>query len=221
MQNKDFLDEKIIEMIDEVEKPEENSIPLAEKKVTEIPPEERTIYTGIKISGQWIYFEPQSFAEDKITMMVPKEFSEMAPETARVKYPMEQRPGTILTDHSGAVNILFDYMEDHMTNEESERYRDNLFGILRRVNPGVKPLESGVELVSGKNVAYVSFSNPVMDGKLYNLMFFLEVDGRILMGNFNCLTKTMKYWKQAAFEMMQSIQIVDRESNGEEDTVNG
>ena len=209
MKNNDSVDAKIIAMINQAEKPEDDSVPFVETKPKEIPPEERTIYTGIKIDGQWIYFEERTFIEDKIAMMVPTEFAEMPPEVAKVKYPSEQRPGTILTDSSGAVNMMFSYMADRMNNEESEMVRDHIFGSMRRINPGFKSLSTGTEIVSDKHVAYVEFSNPVLDGKLYNLMFFLEVDGRILMGSFNCLTKAAKYWKKAAFEMMQSIQILD------------
>jgi len=211
MRNDKYLDEKIIEMINQVEKPEPE-----EPKVTEKKLEERTIYSGIKISGQMIAFERRPFAEDKITMMVPKEFTVMDPNKAKIKYPSEQRPGTILTDYTGTINIMFNYIEDKMTNDEAEMVRDRLLRIMRRVNPGIKPQTTEAEVISGKNVAYVEFSNPAMDGKLYNLMFFLEVDGRILMGSFNCRTKEMKYWKQPAFEMMCSIQVQDQKDDREE-----
>jgi len=60
-------------------------------------------------------------------------------------------------------------------------------------------------VVEGKNVAYMELVHPVLDGNLYNLMFFLELEGRILMSIFNCLKESMEEWKGPAFEMMQSI----------------
>ena len=39
--------------------------------------------------------------------------------------------------------------------------------------------------------------------------FYISVNGRPLMGSFNCITKDMKYWQPVAVEMMQSIQIVE------------
>jgi len=208
MSKDEFLDEKIIEMVNQSEKPEEDSVPFVETKPKEIPPEERTIYTGIKIDGRWLDFEERTLVEGKITMMVPKEFTEMDMAIAKIKYPSEERPETILTDGNGATNIMFSYMEDTMVNEESEEVRDQLLAIMRRVNPGIKPLSTGMEVISDKNVAYVEFSNPAIDGKLYNLMFFLELNGRTLMGSFNCFSKAMKYWKKPALEMMQSIQVI-------------
>ena len=173
----------------------------------QIPREERTIYTGIRISGQWIDFEERHFMEDKVAMMVPVEFKLMDEEVAKIKYPMDRRPGTILTDHTGTINILFSDLGEPMENEDAETVRDGVMRIMRRVNPGIKPQSTGLEELEGKKIAYVEFSNPAMDGKLYNLMFFLEVWGKATMISINCLTKSMKYWKGPAFEMMQSLKV--------------
>jgi hypothetical protein len=149
-------------------------------------------------------------------MMIPKEFTDMDLETAKIKYPMEQRPQTILTDSTGTVNFLFSYMDQQITNDETEMVRDKLLSIMMRVNPGIKPQTRGKEVISGKNTAYVEFSNPAIDGKLYNLMFFIELDKRVLMGSFNCLTKSAKYWQKPAFEMMQSIKVLSSTDEGKE-----
>ena len=220
MPKDEFLDEKIIEMINEVEKPTEQSSGAAasEESKTEIKPQDRTIYTGIKIAGKTIEFEERSFLEEgKIKMMVPKEFTELDAEIAKFKYPSEHRPDIILTDESGTTNILFNHMDETMDNEDAEMIRDRLIGMVRRGNPGIRPLSTGIEVISGKNVAYVEFSNPVMDGKIYNVMFFLQVADRILMGSFNCLTKVQKYWKDPAFQMMCSLQVLDQEDIAEEE----
>ncbi len=34
------------------------------------------------------------------------------------------------------------------------------------------------------------------------------------MGSFNCLTKEMKYWRQAAFDMVRSIEEEKEEAAG-------
>ena len=209
MQNNEFLDENIIEMIDQAEQPEAKALSESGRDVPETPKEERTIYTGIKILGQWIEFEERLFVDDKIAMMVPVEFEDMDIEMAKVKYPMEQRPDTILTDSTGAINILLTFMDTPMENEEAETVRDEMLRIMCRMNPGIKKQSVDVDIVSEKNVAYAEFTNPALDGKLYNQMYFMELEGMTLMGGFNCLTKSAKYWKNPALEMMRSIRIVD------------
>ncbi|MCL1989422.1 MAG: hypothetical protein FWG67_00880 [Defluviitaleaceae bacterium] len=207
MDKKAFLDEQIIEMMNEVEQPEEKAA-VDEVVSEEVKPEDRTIYTGLKIMGKWVYFEERLLVADKLIMMVPEAFTQMGEAQAKMKYPSEQRPETILTDSSSAINLMFTYMDQAIKDEEVETFRDELMRGMQRLNPGIKPQERGVEVVGKKQVAYVEFTNPVLDGKLYNLLYFMELDGQCLMVNFNCRTKEMKYWKKAAFEMMASLRIV-------------
>jgi len=212
MQSNEFLDEGIVEMIDQAEQGA-TAQSGSDGGNTEKSPlkAEQSIYTGVKMQGLWVEFHECQFVSNKITMMVPVDFEEMEPEQAKAKYPMEQRPETILTDITGAINILFRYMGDPVTNEEIESVRDALLAIMCRMNPGIKKQSTGLEIVSGKNIAYAEFTNPVMDGKLYNLMYFLEVEGKTLMGGFNCPSKSAKFWRNPALEMMQSIQIKETE----------
>jgi len=206
MNEKEFFDEKIIEMMNQVEQP---TVPMDNHDAEEVKPEERTIYTGLRIKGEWVYFEPRLFFDEQLSMMIPTTFTNMPLEMAKIKYPSQQRPEIILTDDTTAINLMMTHMSEAMKNEESEAVRDQIMGMMQRLNPGIKTWESGVEVVSDKNVAYVAFSNPVMDGKLYNLMYFLELNGRTLMVSFNCKATEMKYWKKAAFEMMQSMKLVE------------
>ncbi|MCL2337371.1 MAG: hypothetical protein FWC60_08130 [Firmicutes bacterium] len=208
MSKDEFLDEKIIELINQAEKSSAATQTPA-SNVIELRPQ-RTIYSGIKDSdGQLIEFTACPFIENKIAMMVPKDFKEMDQASAKIKYPMEQRPGTILTDHTGTINILLSYMDETITNQDTERIRDQMLTVMCRVNPGIKPQRAGQEIIAGKNIAYVEFTHSAIDGKLYNLMYFMELDGKALMGLFNCLTKKIKYWQQPALEMMRSIRLLD------------
>lgn len=213
MKQDEFFDEQIIDMINQSEgvdarSTSQVSAQLEDSKKSE---ENRTIDTGIRILGKWIYFERRFLGKERITMMVPKDFVPISPEMAKVKYPSEQRPETILTNETGTINIMFNYMEGEVENKEMENFRNQVFAMMRRVNPGIKQQEIGTVDIGGKHIAYVEFSSPAMDGKLYNLMFYFEVEGQPLMGNFNCPTKEMKYWKPVAFEMMKSIEMVKRE----------
>ena len=217
MKQDEFFDEQIIDMINQSEQKtaasisnQSKSAEKAEENVT-ADSEKQSIDTGIKILGRWIYFERRSLAKETITMMLPKDFVPMSSDIARKKYPSEQRPETILTDETGTINLMFQYMEGEESNTTIESFRNRIFGMMKRVNPGIKEREMGVVDAAGKQIAYVEFSNPVMDGKLYNLMFYMSVKGRPLMGSFNCRTKEMKYWRTVAFEMMQSIEMVESE----------
>ncbi len=207
MGQNEFLDEKIIEMMQKMENDAGDSGE-SQKKEEE---ERRNIYTGVKILGKWLYFERYLLADSVSSIMLPKNFEPMSQEIARKKYPSEHRPEIIMTDETGTINLMFQYMEGEVTDTTVENFRNQVFGMMKWMNPGIKEQETGTMDVSGKTVAYVEFSNPAIGGKLYNLMFYLAVKGRPLMGSFNCQTKEMKYWRSVAFEMVQSIEIADGE----------
>ncbi len=215
MKQEEFFDEQIIDMINQAQQKTTASASNASKNVKQVEKEvqaeaEKSIFdTGVKVLGKWISFERRLLAKETITMMLPKDFVPMPPEIARMKYPSEHRPETILTEETGSVNLMLQYMEGEVDNTTIEIFRNQVFGMMKRVNSGIKEREMGAVDVAGVRIAYVEFSNNAMDGKLYNLMFYLSVKGKPLMGSFNCMTKDMKYWKTIAFEMMQSIELIE------------
>ena len=214
MKKEEFFDEQILDMINQSEKKNLNNADAfsnENKNVEEKAPEERSIYTGVRICGKWIYFERQFFAENSISMMVPKNFVPMTQEAAKIKYPSEHRPETILTDETGTINLMFQYMEGEADSETIETFRNQVFGLMKYANPGIKEREVGETDIDGHHIAYVEFTNNALGGKLYNLMFFISIKGRPLMGSFNCITKDVKYWQPVAVEMMKSIKIMEDE----------
>ena len=216
MSQKEFLDEKIIAMINEVEN--QDSAPATTtasvaKIADEVAPEARTIYTGIKIKGKLIEFAERALIEERVIMMVPVDFQEMSQADAKLKYPSQERPQLILTDTSTAVNLMFNYLDQPIKNEDVATLCSQIINGMKRVNSSISIQEEGVEIVGDKNVAYTTFSHPTLNGKLYNLMYFVELDGRSLMISFNFQTKDLKYWKPVAFEMMRSLKFVEQSKN--------
>ncbi|GJM69834.1 hypothetical protein HMSSN036_20500 [Paenibacillus macerans] len=85
-----FMDEKITQLINEVE---QSMIP---RSITDGP---------VKIGNQYYEFTLQSFYEDKLSLYLPADFEEMPKEFRSIKYPYEQRPEIIRSDEAGAVNL--------------------------------------------------------------------------------------------------------------------
>ncbi len=214
MKKEEFFDEQILDMINRSEQKSFDNAGASgnkDKNDENKIPEERNIYTGVRICGKWIYFERQLFAGDSISMMVPKIFVPMTQEAAKIKYPSEHRPETILTDETGTINLMFQYMEGEVDSETIETFRNQVFGLMKYANPGIKEREIGEIDIDGHRIAYVEFTNNALGGKLYNLMFYISIKGRPLMGSFNCITKDVKYWQPVAVEMMKSIEIMEDE----------
>ena len=63
------------------------------------------------INKEEVEFEERNLLEDKIKILLPKEFQEMPKEIAALKYPSERRPTLILTNESTSINISFNHTE--------------------------------------------------------------------------------------------------------------
>lgn len=213
MKKDDFFDEQILDMINQSEQIDivngGDEHKGQNKKKNNENSNAYSIYTGVKMYGKWLHFERRDFPENSVSMMLPEKFVPMSDEEVRVKYPSEHRPKTILTDETGTINVMFQYMEGDVDASTIETFRNQVFGLMKYANPGIKEREIGEVDIEGQHIAYVEFSNNAIGGKLYNLMFYMSINGKPLMGSFNCLTKDLKYWRPVAFEMMQSIRIIE------------
>ena len=213
MEKDKLFDEQILDMINQSQqKNDKNNIDEGKeqnKKKEKDNWNTYSIYTGVKISGKWLHFERRLFPENAVSIMLPEKFVPMSDETVRIKYPSEHRPDTILTDETGTINFLLQYMDGNVDDTTIDTFRNQIFGLMKYANPGIKEREIGEVDIEKIHIAYVEFSNNAIGGKLYNLMFYLNVNGKPLMGSFNCLTKDMKYWRPVAVEMMQSIRLIE------------
>lgn len=134
MKQDKFFDEEIIDMMNRMENQSAN----AETSSSKESVQESGIYAGVKILGKWISFERHQLLNQEISMMIPQNFVPMSPDIAKRKYPSEQRPETILTDETGTINLMFQYMEGKESDSSIENFRNKIFGMMKRVNPELK-----------------------------------------------------------------------------------
>jgi len=64
-----------------------------------------------------------------------------------------------------------------------------------------------VSEINGRKVGYLEFITPVIDTDIYNLMFFTDLDGQLLLGTFNCTKRSIDEWQSTAKEIMNSLKI--------------
>src|SRR5690606_18567982 len=84
--------------------------------------------------------------------------------------------------------------------------------ILRRTQKILKWYGDGVVQSPNAAVGYCEFVTPVMNGSIYNFMFFLSLEGRALMCTFNCLDQEMNDWRPVAKSIMASLRMTDKDA---------
>lgn len=165
---------------------------------------------SIIIENKKIDFEKRTILNDKIEMYLPKLFAIMSPQQAKLKYPSEYRPAYILTNPDASINLTFTHDSAKAHNEDIPRARDMILLSTKKLNPSIELLENKELKAGEKSVFYFSFFSPALDGIIYNLMFFLNLNDHLLFGNFNCRKPDYYDWEPIAKQMIASIRKKDQ-----------
>ncbi len=163
------------------------------------------IEEGILIKEEQYIFEEIGLFDSKMYIMLPKSFKDMPVEQAKLKYPMEQRPQVIKTNERTDINFTFSLLEQPIVNRQVKIMRDSLKRVLRSARPDMKFLEDGLEEIENHTIGWFEFISNGIDGKLYNMMYFTPIDGKLMQGIFNCPAKESQNWKVVAMQVMNTI----------------
>lgn len=151
--------------------------------------------------------EAKKVLNDKVEILIPKGFTIMTEEMAKVKYPMENRPSLIYTDEKGSINIAFNHTETPVQDSLIKDMKDPMKQAFSGMYPDATWYRDEVIQINGKNVGVFELLTPGVDTKIYNLIFFTELDGKMLMTTFNCTEQQMAEWKPLAQEILQSYKV--------------
>ncbi|NFH91233.1 hypothetical protein FDA33_13670 [Clostridium botulinum] len=187
------VDEKILDFINEAEEKE------LRKDITNGP---------VKIGKRYYEFEESEFFDEKLKIYIPKDFNEMSLAARKLKYPSESRPKIIKCNEKGNICITLNDINNPLDEESVEKLKNGMKVIIRKTNPSNVFYEDGVLEVDSKNIGFFEFKSYAIDDSLYNIMFFLEFEGKTLMGTFSCLYNQCKEWREVAFQVIKTIRII-------------
>ncbi|MED1918365.1 hypothetical protein ACFVS2_32850 [Brevibacillus sp. NPDC058079] len=151
--------------------------------------------------------EAKKVLNDKVEILIPKGFTVMSDEMAKEKYPMENRPSLIYTDEKGSINIAFSHTETPIQDSLLKDMKDPMKQAFSNMYQDATWYRDEVIQINGKNVGVFELLTPAADTKIYNLIFFTELDGKMLMTTFNCTEAQMEEWKPLAQEILMSYKV--------------
>lgn len=171
-------------------------------------PHENIILDGyIIIDEEKIAFARRTILESRLSVLMPESFVIMPLELAEKKYPAIQRPDEIYTNNETTVNFCVSLKNDKAANEDIPGAKDIIQQAVMRMHAGSKVINSETIDVSGINIAYFDFCSAAIDTDIYNMMFFLSVDNRIVVGSFNCPWQNMDVWKPVIEQIFETVEV--------------
>lgn len=154
-----------------------------------------------------VELEIRSILNDKVEILLPREFEVMSEDMMKLKYPSERRPTLVYTDKTGGINVAFNHTTSKANQQQIDAYKDNFVNTFKNLYPSAEWNETGTKEINGRKVGYLELVTPALDTKIYNLMFFTDLDGRLLLCTFNCVEKKQKDWHETAKQIMSSLTI--------------
>ena len=154
-----------------------------------------------------IDLETKSLLNDKVELKIPKDFDIMSEELLKLKYPSERRPTLVYSNESGGINVALNLTQNQASQELIPAYKDNFVQTFKNLYPSAEWKDSGVKTINGRKVGYLELVTPSIDTEIYNLMFFTDLDGKLLLCTFNCTKKSIDKWTPTTKEIMNSLKI--------------
>ncbi|WP_010495298.1 hypothetical protein [Paenibacillus elgii] len=201
----EHMDEQWLELIGKQEQEERQEALKAALSAENVS---RAIQAGeLALDDETITFSKTEVILGQVFMFVPDSFEPMPEDYAKIKYPADRRPKLIYTDPTLEINLTVNPTANRMVNDEMDTFVKDLSFMIRRMQPNAKWIGEGVREVGGRKMGFYEFSVPVLDGVMYNGIFFIELDGKGVFFGLNCMEKYTEQWRPIAHGIMDALQI--------------
>lgn len=135
--------------------------------------------------------------------MLPDTFVDMPVNLAKLKYMSEQRPQIIKTSLDTTVNFTFSLYDIQLSEKNIDSTIHQFKELIQKVNPAYVFDEIVIE--KERNIGWFDFKSYGIDEQIYNIVYVKPIGGRLLHGVFNCTCRDNVEWKDAALQVIYSI----------------
>ena len=154
-----------------------------------------------------IEFETKALLGNRIELKIPKGFTIMSEEMAKIKYPPERRPTLIYTNEAGTISVALNLTTNMSTQAQLPADKDNILYTYRHQYTGARQKWHGMKEVNGRKVGFIEFGTPAAEASVYTLIFFTDLHGQLLLCTVKCTDKNIEQWQPAAKEIMASLKL--------------
>lgn len=175
---------------------------------------EERILQGLKagslmVGEETLTFSPRELLDGRVRLTLPDNLAAMDPELAALKYPSNRRPDPLFCDRTGSVSLGLTHTQAEVRGETIVEFSRAMQQTLQRLQSSAQFMDEGVKVIHGRPVSWFEFIAPAIDGDIYNLMAFLELEGRALLVGLNCPDKVMSQWRPVAKGILATLEIIE------------
>lgn len=165
------------------------------------------IAISISVYGQESLTE-RLLLNGKVQISMPEQFTLMDDEMFRVKYPQRNRGTTeVFTDGAAEINVFVEHSSRPASKEALPQIEQSINNEFSR-NPGIELINSIIKDINGQDFVVVEFRSVAIDTTVYNIMFVSYLEGRTLLGTFNCGIEHLPTWERIGKQIVNSVKVL-------------
>lgn len=163
----------------------------------------------IIVKYEKLLLEEKKLYDDKIKIILPKNFKIMDKDLVASKYTLSNSPDYVYTSEDTTVNFNFSLEEVEILNDKIEEIRDIVLNEFKRIYPASNMENIEIIETEGKKIGTFSFVLPVLDGDLFNKIYLVPLKIGLLILTFSCDIFQKKEWEN----ILNNIVLTLRENN--------
>jgi hypothetical protein len=167
----------------------------------------------VSVSGLLMAARPASEIElikkrvlsERVEVLIPKGFELMTEQQMDFTYShASSRPSVVFTNNN-LVTLSFNYSDNEADQDMVDVYEASFAKTYHKQYQKTTWFGEGVKEVSGRKVGYLEFMKPEMGHEVYTLVFFTDVQGKLLICTFNCADRQKPEWEPLAKKILNSL----------------
>lgn len=172
----------------------------------------KNTYSKEFIIGDTAYrFARRAVPQLPISMILPINITIMDINSVKEKYPVENRPDIALTlPHDETINFLYTLTDKPTSNSDILEILKNFKKVIKHLQFGSTFYESDLIQAEISPIGWLDYKNTVLGKAVYNIMYLLNLEGKLLICSFCCPYKDRQDWKPLVLEMIKKIRYIEK-----------
>ena len=170
----------------------------------------------VHIYGEEVEFEQKTVEELRIRMLMPKKYDLLDEEVKEVLFPLGNRPSHVFASGDVQGNVSMNLTPSAVPNEHIKDFMPMIKKLMEQMGPKTKILRTEViqkEIAPKEeiNIGIMQFLSHAIDMKVYNVMSFFSMEGKLLILTISFPNKLSERYVTLAKQMIDSLEILARE----------
>lgn len=204
-------DQEILKLKREME---ESKKQLESKENMEEEAKESIYDEVVHILGKEVSFQRREVPQLGVSIYMPEAFFELAEDVKKIIYPAGNTPQFVFASDDINFHLSLSQTEHKVPDGEMKKFVKISADLLTAMGPKVTIVEKEVIEKDDFHIGTMAFVSRAVDMMVYNLQFYLSIEGQLLIGNINFPSKFKKRMIPIAQEIIKSIEIGESVENG-------